>query len=91
MASKRRKNLSTIQRVEHCLEEVMAIDIDELEQLVQQAHECAFQQIKDPAEIFPVSRQALRMLWHFRRNLEAVEIHAEPDTAEQETEEEMDV
>ena len=91
MASNRRKNLSTIDRVEHCLEEVMAIDADELEQLVQQAHECAFQQIKDPAEIFAVSRQALRMFWHFRRNLEAVEIHAEPATAEQEAEEEMDV
>jgi len=65
----------------------MAIDADELERLVQQAHECAFQKIQDPAEIFSVSRQALRMLWHFRRNLEAVEIHAEPDTAE----EEMDV
>ena len=69
----------------------MAIDADELERLVQQAHECAFQQRKDPPELFAVSRQALRMFWYFQRNLEAVEIHAEPDTAEQETEEDMDV
>ena len=62
----------------------MAIDVDELERLVQQAHESAFQQMEDPAEVFAVSRQALRMLWHFRRNLESVEIHAEPDTAEEE-------
>ena len=89
VAGKRHKKLSPIERVENCLEEVMAIDIDELEQLVQQAHECAFNQIKDPAEIFSVSRQALRMLWQFRRNLEAVEIHAEPGTAEKETVEEM--
>ena len=65
----------------------MAINVDELERLVQQAHECALGQIEDPAEIFPVTRQALRMFWHFRRNLEAVEIHAEPNTAQ----EEMDV
>ena len=71
------KNASTIGRVEHCLNAAMAIDLDELERLVEQAHECAISQMKDPSEPFPVSRQALRMLWYFRRNLEAVHIHTE--------------
>ena len=71
------KNASTIDRVQHCLEAAMAIDVDELERLVEQAHECAIDQIEDPAELFPISRQALRMFWYFRRNLEAVQIHTE--------------
>ena len=71
------KNLSTIDRVEHCLEEAMAIDADELERLVEQAHECDIQQKEDPEELFLISRQALRMFWYFRRNIDAVQIHTE--------------
>lgn len=77
MTCKCHKNASTIDRVEHCLEEVMAIDLDEFERLVQKAHECDIQQIEDPEDIFPISRQALRMFWYFRRNMDAVQIHAE--------------
>ena len=71
------KNTSTIDRVQHCINATMAIDLDELERLVEQTHKCAIDQIEDPPELFPISRQALRMLWYFRRNLEAVQIHTE--------------
>jgi len=62
---------STVDRVAHVLDAVMDIDVGQLELLVQQAHECDIKQISDPPEPFPVSRQALRMFWHFRCNLEA--------------------
>jgi len=62
---------STVDRVAHVLDAVMDIDVGQLELLVQQAHECDIKQISDPPEPFPVSRQALRMFWHFRCNLNA--------------------
>jgi len=62
---------STVDRVAHVLDAVMDIDVGQLELLVQQAHECDIKQISDPPEPFPVSRQALRMFWHFRCNLDA--------------------
>ena len=63
---------STVDRVAHVLDAVMDIDVGQLELPVQQAHECDIHQIAEPAEPFPVSRQALRMFWHFRCNLESV-------------------
>ena len=66
----------TVDRVAHVLGAVMDIDVGQLELLVQQAHECDVKQIGDPPEPFPVSRQALRMFWHFRCNLESVEVTA---------------
>jgi len=65
---------TTADRVAHVLDAVMDIDVADLELLVQQAHECDVKQIGDPPELFPVSRQALRMFWHFRCNLESVEV-----------------
>jgi len=65
---------TTVDRVVHLLDAAMDIDVGQLEQLVQQAHECDIKQISDPPEPFPVSRQALRMFWHFRCNLESVEV-----------------
>ena len=62
---------TTVDRVAHVLDAVMGINVGQLEELVQQAHECDVRQVSDPREAFPVSRQALRMLWHFRCNLEA--------------------
>jgi hypothetical protein len=67
-------NPSTIDRVAHLLDAVKRVGIDELERIVQQAHECDIKQITEPAEPFPVTRQALRMFWHFRCNLESVEV-----------------
>jgi hypothetical protein len=61
----------TVDRVAHVLDAVMEIDVGQLELLVQQAHECDVKQIAEPPEPLPVTRQALRMLWHFRCNLEA--------------------
>ena len=68
------KKKTTVDRVAHVLDAVMDIDVADLELLVQQAHECDVKQIGDPPEPFPVSRQALRMFWHFRCNLESVEV-----------------
>ena len=74
MPRARTKRKTTVDRVAHVLDGVMGIDVGLLEELVQQAHECDINQIADPPEPFPVSRQALRMLWHFRCNLESVEV-----------------
>ncbi len=71
-ASRKRLNGDTLERVAHVLDAVRAIEVERLEDLVQQAHECDIRQIDDPPEPFPIPRQALRMFWHFRCNLEAV-------------------
>jgi len=70
--SPRRKSIKVAEKVGRALETVMAIPIDDLERAMQEAHESTARQMEDPDEIFPVSRQALRMFWHFRCNLEAV-------------------
>lgn len=69
----------TVNRVAHLLDAVKRIGIDELERIVQQAHECNARQVDDPPERLPVSRQALRMFWHFRCNLEAAMPHHRED------------
>jgi hypothetical protein len=69
----------TIDQVSAILDAVLAVDADELELLVQEAHECDIHQTTEPAEPFPVTRQALRMFWHFRCNLESVEVLAARD------------
>lgn len=51
---------------------VMEIDAVALEKLIQQAHACDAHQFHEPAEPFVVSRQALRMLWHFQSKLKSV-------------------
>ncbi len=55
-----------LERIADVLRATLAIDLAELEQLVQEAHECARDQVEAPEERFPVSRQALRMFWRFR-------------------------
>lgn len=67
-------NLSTVSRVAHLLDAVKRIEIDDLERVVQQAHECNIHQVTEPPERLPVTRQALRMFWHFRCHLESVEV-----------------
>ena len=74
------KNLNTIERVEHLLGAIKTIDLDQLEKIVQAAHECDIHQIDTPAEPLPISRQALRMFWHFRHKIDAIEIHTEVGT-----------
>ena len=57
------------------LRTVLAVPADRLEHLVQLAHESTASQKDDPPDVFEddgVSRQCLRMFWHFRCNLEAV-------------------
>ena len=65
---------TTADRVAQVLDAVMDIDVADLELLVQQAHECDVKQGSDPPEPFGVTRQALRMFWHFRCNLESVKV-----------------
>lgn len=64
----------TLRQVDAVLTAALAIDVEALELLVQQAHECDIHQTEAPPEPFDVPRQALRMVWRFRRNLEATEI-----------------
>jgi hypothetical protein len=68
---------TTVDRIERLLEAVKEIDAAELERLVQLAHECSPKQMAAPPEPLPVTRQALRMFWHFRCNLESVEVTAD--------------
>jgi hypothetical protein len=70
---KRQLNGDTLNRVAHVLDAVRAIEVEHLEDLVRQAHECDIRQIDDPPEPFPITRQALRMFWHFRCNLGSAE------------------
>ena len=58
--------------VRRILDDVMAVPVEGLERVVQLAHESTPKQKEDPPERFDVSRQCLRMFWHFRCNLEAV-------------------
>lgn len=74
MPRRGRDKRSAVNDVAQLLNAVMCIGIDELERIVQQAHECDIHQIDDPPEPLPVTRQALRMFWHFRCNLESVEV-----------------
>jgi len=71
------KKPPVLKLIANALQNVMAIELDDLEKVMQQAHECDINQIPDPPEEFPVSRQALRMLWHFRCNLDAVSVFTE--------------
>ncbi len=62
-------------RVQMVLLTVMELPADRLEKLVQLAHESGARQKEDPPEVFGEqgpTRQCLRMLWHFRCNLDAV-------------------
>lgn len=64
-----------VRDVRHLLLAVLAVPVGPLEHAVQLAHESTCDQRNDPPEVFEdlgVSRQALRMFWHFRCNLEAV-------------------
>jgi len=63
---------NTVEQVRKALEAVMAVDVAALERVVQEAHESNARQMEDPPQRFAVGRQALRMFWHFRCNLEAV-------------------
>ncbi len=73
------QDLPLVERVGHLLEHVKGVGIDELEHIVQIAHECDARDMDDPPQRFPITRQALRMFWMFRRNLEAVDIRTEAD------------
>ena len=69
------KKPAVLKSITTVLNDVMAISLDDLEKIMQQAHECDAKRISDPPQRFAISRQALRMLWHFRCNLDAVEIY----------------
>jgi hypothetical protein len=62
------------------LHAIAELPIDRLEELMQYAHECTPNQHEEPEERLPVTRQALRMLWHFRCHLDAVTVFP-PETA----------
>ncbi len=67
------------QQVMTVLDATLRIPVGALEQVVQEAHESDSKQVGDPPERFPITRQALRMFWHFRCNLESVEVKAAHD------------
>lgn len=67
------QQLGTLDRISDLLEEVLSIHMDELERIVQEAHDCSPSQMDEPEDRFGVSRQALRMFWHFRTHLEKVD------------------
>jgi len=72
-------NPASLNTIASALNAVLAVPIDDLEKAMQHAHECDSRQLDDPPEVFTVSRQALRMLWHFRCNLDAVRVFTESE------------
>ena len=66
-----------LNQIEQTFQAVSDVDINRLERLVQDAHQCSVHEEKDPPEKFAITRQALRMLWMFRRNIDAVKIYRE--------------
>lgn len=74
-----KRDKQTVRQVTEVLKLVMAIEVETLECVVQEAHESPPGLQADPPEPFGVSRQALRMLWHFRCNLEAVVVTVNPE------------
>jgi hypothetical protein len=68
-----------VRQVSEILTLAVAIDPEVLQRVVQKAHEVKSDTVKAPPELFEVSRQALRMFWHFRCNLEGVVIAVEPE------------
>jgi hypothetical protein len=68
-------DIAVVQDVRRLLLAVLAVPVGPLEHAVQMAHDSTANQKDDPPEVFEdagVGRQALRMFWHFRCNLEAV-------------------
>ena len=68
------EDIELAKRVRQLLLAVLAIPAGPLEHLVQLAHASNDRQRRDPPEPFEeqgVTRQSLRMLWHFKCNLEA--------------------
>lgn len=68
-------DIAVARQVRSVLLAAMHVPADRLEHLVQMAHESSDRQDRPPRELFTgegVTRQALRMFWHFRCNLEAV-------------------
>lgn len=63
-----------VREVRQLLLAVLKIPAAPLEHVVQVAHESKWWQMENPPEVFAalgVTRQALRMLWHLRCNLDA--------------------
>jgi hypothetical protein len=59
------------ERAANVLDRVMALPLADLEEEVARVHAVSARQKEDPPELpDSPSRQALRMLWHFRQNLE---------------------
>lgn len=68
-------DIATAHQVRKLLLGIMALPHTQLEHAVQVAHESAERDFCTPPEVFleqGVTRQALRMFWHFRCNLTAV-------------------
>jgi len=67
-------DIATARHARRALQAVMSLPLGPLEHLVQTAHESGEGRRHEPREPFlsqGVNRQVLRMLWHFRNNLES--------------------
>ena len=73
------RDSTSLKTIAAALDAVMAVPMSDLEEAMQHAHECDNKQLHDPPEKFAVSRQALRMLWHFRCNLDTVMVFTESE------------
>ena len=73
------RNITSLTTITTALNAVLAVPFGDLERAMQEAHESTSKQMEDPDEIFPVSRQALRMFWHFRCNIDAVQVFMESE------------
>jgi hypothetical protein len=68
-------DVALVEQLRKLLLAVLDVPADRLEHVVQLAHESGWFERNSPLEPFRhqgISRQTLRMLWHFRCNLESV-------------------
>ena len=68
-------DVAVVAEVARLLAATVDLPVGQLEHAVQVAHESTPKQKHDPTEVFAelgVTRQELRMFWHFRCNLDAV-------------------
>ena len=68
-------DIDVVNHVHELLQTMMHVPVESLEHAVQLVHESNCHQDNDPPEIFAewgITRQTLRMFWHFRCNLESV-------------------
>jgi len=71
------KQSEALSQIADVLMAVMTIPLNDMEKVIQQAHTFRIYLRSKSPEKFTITRQALRMLWNFRRNIDRIDIYSE--------------